>query len=397
LKTPNSAMVRLLNRHRLFHTLRENPGSSQRELAALTGLDASTVSNVIREMRSLGFVTNQSREATRSVGRPEVALRLDDSRGVFLGVQLDMHFLTIVLTTLSGVELAYRRLPGDTDLRSALDRVAEAARAVLVAEGMTEDDVLGIGIGAGGLINDQGRLIVNAYQSFRWEGVDLAAELAALLPHPITVMNDAKVAALAEKHFGSAKTLDHFVALNGYAGIGGGIFLDGTTVRGANGLAGEVGHFKVVTGGRTCGCGGRGCLSAYASVTSIMRQLGERGVPVHDTEEVRRLLDSEHPTAIELLEQAGTFIGRVTAAIINFANPRTVIVTGEWAKLAPFFIPAALLEVRECTFHELLPPDPLSISTLGARAVPLGGVALAMEAMLAAPRWQTPTATIGTT
>jgi transcriptional regulator with XRE-family HTH domain len=155
LKTPNSAMVRLLNRHRLFHTLRENPGSSQRELAALTGLDASTVSNVIREMRSLGFVTNQSREATRSVGRPEVALRLDDSRGVFLGVQLDMHFLTIVLTTLSGVELAYRRLPGDTDLRSALDRVAEAARAVLVAEGMTEDDVLGIGIGAGGLIDDQ--------------------------------------------------------------------------------------------------------------------------------------------------------------------------------------------------------------------------------------------------
>ena len=387
----NSNLVRRVNRSRLFHALRERPGLSQRELRENTGLDASTVSNIVRELKAERLVVGTRRHAPeRLTGRPEIDLRLSEDAGVFVGIQLDMRFQTLVLTTLSGTRLDHLKLDSSTDLDEALDITVEAVNTMLARRGNASAPLLGVGVGVAGLVSDEGHLIINAYQSHKWEDVDLRGQLHARLPGPVRVSNDATAAALAEKLFGCCQPLRSFVVVNGYAGIGGGLYLDGKTFLGAGGLAGEVGHVKVVPDGRSCGCGGRGCLAAYASITSLVRILRDQGVDVRDVDGIIDLADAGVPTVLAALEHAGTLIGRVFATLVNVVNPEAIVMSGELTKLERYLLPPALRTLDAEAFNELRLPEQLLVSPLGGLAVPLGGVGLAMEEFLSVPSWLVP-------
>jgi predicted NBD/HSP70 family sugar kinase len=387
----NSNLVRRVNRSRLFHALRERPGLSQRELSESTGLDPSTVSNIIRELKAERLVVGTRRQAPeRLTGRPEIDLRLSEDAGVFVGIQLDMRFQTLVLTTMSGRQLDQLKLDSSTDLDEAIDITVEAVNTMLARHGQASTPLLGVGVGVAGLVTDEGHLIVNAYQRHKWEDVDLRGQLSARLPGPVRVGNDATAAALAEKLFGCCRPLRNFVVVNGYAGIGGGLYLDGKTFLGAGGLAGEVGHIKVVQGGRACGCGGRGCLAAYASITSLVRILRERGIDVRDANGIIDLADAGESAVLEALEHAGTLLGRVFATLVNVAHPEAIVISGDLAKLVRYLLPPALRALEAEAFHELRLPEQLLISPLEGLAVPLGGVGLAMEEFLSVPSWLVP-------
>jgi glucokinase len=88
---------------------------------------------------------------------------------------------------------------------------------------------------------------------------------------PVVVENDENAAAWGEFAFGSGKDVEHLVMVTVGTGVGGGIVHDGALLRGAAGVAAEIGHLRVVPGGRLCGCGNRGCWEQYASGTALVR------------------------------------------------------------------------------------------------------------------------------
>ena len=76
------------------------------------------------------------------------------------------------------------------------------------------------------------------------------AEIAAeILPGPVLIENDTNAAAIAEREFGSCAGVDDFIYVSGHSGVGGAIFAGGRLYRGAEGLAGEFGHIRIVPGG----------------------------------------------------------------------------------------------------------------------------------------------------
>ena len=87
---------------------------------------------------------------------------------------------------------------------------------------------------------------------------------------PVVVENDARAGAVGESR-GAAETLVH-VKLS--MGIGCGVVVGGAVLRGAGGLAGDIGHVRVgPPGGPRCRCGRTGCLAAYASGRALLEQL----------------------------------------------------------------------------------------------------------------------------
>ncbi len=98
-------------------------------------------------------------------------------------------------------------------------------------------------------------------------------------------------------------------------GVGGGIVLDGRLLDGAAGNAGHVGHVIVEPDGRTCGCGGRGCLEAEASGTGIRGATGRD--PADADEALRR--------------RTGTLVGRAVASVANLLDLRLAVVAGSVA------------------------------------------------------------------
>jgi glucokinase len=148
---------------------------------------------------------------------------------------------------------------------------------------------VGIGIGAAAWIDAAGSTVLFA-PNLAWRDEPLRDYVTKAVGLPTVLENDANVAAWAEFRFGAARHADDsMVMITVGTGIGGGIVLNGRLWRGANGIAGELGHIQSVPDGHPCGCGRLGCLEQYASGNALVRfaRAGARQEP----ERAARLLE----------------------------------------------------------------------------------------------------------
>lgn len=145
-----------------------------------------------------------------------------------------------------------------------------SAAADVVDELAAEHEVVGVGVACAGFVDRPGTTVMFA-PNLPWRDEALKAKLEDLTRLPVLLLNDANAAAWGEFVHGSAADVDHMVFLTIGTGVGGGIVENGRLLRGAFGVAAELGHVRMIPGGRLCGCGVRGCLEQYASGTELLR------------------------------------------------------------------------------------------------------------------------------
>jgi predicted NBD/HSP70 family sugar kinase len=156
--------------------------------------------------------------------------------------------------------------------------------------------------------------------------------------------NDATAAAIGERWAGGGDRAGNFLFIYLGAGIGGGIMLADSVLRGDSGNAGEFGHVLVEAGGTACHCGAQGCLEAYAAPYAVLAAFVAR----HGRPEAERLgltLDPQRtrddwsrlcaaaakgdPPAAEAVEQAAERIGRAALSAVNLLDVRRIVLGGE--------------------------------------------------------------------
>ena len=375
-KGVNSAWVRRVNAVLLMQALRRHPNSSQRELAVLTGLDKATVSAVTSQLAESGLIARSDTPATvRRLGRPAVALAIPRSAGLVFGVRLEPDLIEVVAADLGGRILDRESRPGSSDPEDAVRSLADAAARLAQRLGPLPRRAMGIGVP--GLIDRDGHLIFGP--NLGWRDVPLGELAAAHLPMPVLVENDTNAAAIAEREFGSCAGVDDFIYMSGHSGVGGAIFIGGALYRGAQGLAGEIGHIRIVPGGRACGCGGRGCLEAYASVPALLLTIAERGAPAASLGEVAMRAEAGDAIVLSVLAETGDMIGRALAGIVNALNASHLVLGGALAIVSPFMLTALRNALARAAMEQIAARLNIELSPLGADAVPMGGVALALQ------------------
>ena len=218
------------------------------------------------------------------------------------------------------------------------------AIADLVGRHRRQHDVVAVGIGAAGYV-DSGRSTVLFAPNIAWRDEPLRDRVAEQVDLPVVVENDANAAAWAEFRFGAGAHVDDLVLLTVGTGIGGGIVLDGALHRGAFGVAAEVGHLRVVPGGVRCGCGNRGCWEQYGSGRALVREARElvrSGSPLAgglaeacggdpdalDGPTVTRLAQDGDLASIELVADAGRWLGEGLASLVAVLDPAVAVVGG---------------------------------------------------------------------
>lgn len=170
------------------------------------------------------------------------------------------------------------------------------------------------GVGCGGPM-ERGGATVSPLNIGGWRGFPLRAELERLTSLPLAIDNDAKALALGEGWLGAAAGCSHYMAMVVSTGVGGGIVLDGRLLDGASANAGHVGHVVVVPDGRLCSCGGRGCLEAEASGTSIAAVTGRPAAEA----------------GADVVERTGRLVGRAVAEVVILLDLRLAVVAGSVA------------------------------------------------------------------
>jgi glucokinase len=202
-----------------------------------------------------------------------------------------------------------------------------------------------IGIGAAAWIDASGATVLFA-PNLAWRDEPLRDYVAKAVGLPTVLENDANVAAWAEFRFGAARHADDsMLMITVGTGIGGGIVLDGALWRGANGIAGELGHIQSVPDGHPCGCGRLGCLEQYASGKALLRFA--RAGAQQEPERARLLLDmaggdpsrisgrqvteSAHRgdgVARDAFAQIGYWLGIAMADLAQIFDPQMLVIGG---------------------------------------------------------------------
>ncbi|GAA0404492.1 ROK family protein [Microbispora corallina] len=373
---------------------------SRSAVAVATGLNKTTVTSLVSELQARGLVKETGPQHAGSVGRPSVALVLDGSGVGALGMEVNVDYIAAIATDLAGRVLIDRRIGFDA-MGSGPDRsLDEMAR--MVEKTVADLDRLGvtpagITVAVPGLI-DAGTGTVVVAPNLGWRGVAVAERLsrADIAGHiPITVDNDANLAALAEYTSGTAAGTPDLIYLTGEVGVGGGIISGGRLLGGADGFAGEVGHVMVDPSGEPCRCGRVGCWETKVGLAALVRMAtpdhayGMGPQVVRDPEE--RLAEIEQrqaegdPRVDAAVTEVGRWLGFGAATLINLFNPRVIVLGGYFAKLADRLIPAAQEEMARLDMTGAGDRFRFAASDLGFGAASRGAAGVVVERALSDP------------
>ncbi len=244
----------------------------------------------------------------------------------------------------------------------------------------------GAGVASPGIIQRPQGVVLRSPNLPAWNGFPLAGEVGKALGLPTVVENDANCYALGEFLFGAGQGRDLACFTLG-TGVGGGIVISGKLVVGPLGTGGELGHTLVKEGGRTCGCGARGCLEAYASATGLKGMLaealdqGRRTGLAREAEaaDIARAAQDGDELAKELMVTAGRALGRAFDNLVATTGLDLIIIGGGVARAWPLMEPAALAELQDRL--RLVEPNRVEIrpALLGDDAPLWGAAALARD------------------
>ncbi|MGW3364828.1 ROK family protein [Streptosporangium canum] len=372
--------VRKGNQSMLLRTLYFDGPASRNELTRLTGLSAATVSSMTGDLLAENVVV-EAGHVESDGGRPRVILRVNPVYGYAIGVDVADTHVRVELFDLEMNEKAkveYALRPARHDIELVVRHILAGIDVVLADGGVSAGQVLGVGVGVPGIVERGGDVLVHA-KTFGWDGVPLGAMMRAGTTFPVFIDNGAKTMGQAELWFGAGRGAGDAVIVLIGSGVGATVVTDGTTFRGVSSSAGELGHTKIVVNGRTCRCGGRGCLEAYVGAEAI---LDRAGIPTRTADwqaELAGLLETGSP----VLAETAAYLGVGLSNLINLINPERIVIGG-WAGL--LLGRHLLAEIRAASADNSLAQPyaatSIVLGRLGPDAVALGAATLVLERFL---------------
>jgi glucokinase-like ROK family protein len=383
-KTGSLETLRRLNRLRVIDALRDEGLISRAEIARRTGLSRSTVSSLVSELQADGLVIERPEPAAAhgdQGGRPPILLSFDASAGVAVGIDFDHHHLRVAVSDLSSRILVEREQQLDTDhaAHEGLDAAAELVGELLTEAGVDEARVIGAGMCLPGPVHRPTGVVGSTAILPGWVGVAAADEMRRRLELPILVDNDANLAALAEAAFGAGRDAKDLVYLMISSGIGAGLVLNGRLYRGAEGLAGELGHVLVDADGPVCRCGNRGCLETVAGTDALADLLRRSHGDGLDGRAIVRLAREGDLGCRRVIADAGRAIGKAAATLVNVLNPELLIVGGDLSDAGELLLDGVRESLERSALPTAVQAAEVVAGSLGDRAEVLGAIALVLS------------------
>ncbi|MBC9715029.1 ROK family transcriptional regulator [Streptomyces sp. TRM66268-LWL] len=360
--------------------IRSGTVETRADIARLTGLARSTVSQRVDALIAHGFVDEDNADGGSTGGRPPRRLQLRTGEHAVAGVDLGASHCRVALLDLTGTTLAQREDPLSIadGPQAVLGHVDKTLHALLKEADHAPQSLQAIGVGVPGPVEFTTGRPVDPPIMPGWHQYPIPEFFADRFGVRALVDNDVNVMALAEQRLAFPETR-YLLYIKVGTGIGCGIIADGRLHRGAQGSAGDIGHIRVADDTEPCRCGNSGCLEAVAGGAALARRLAELGLDAASGSDVVRLVKSGNRDAVRMVREAGRAVGEVLAGLVNFFNPDTVVVGGALAAVHD----QLLAGVREAVYRRSHPLAThvlrIEPSRTGENAAAVGAGILAIE------------------
>lgn len=374
----------------LMQHLWQQPSLTRSDLAKLTGLNRATVTRLVADLSDSGFVRENGLESS-GPGRPSIPLEISSQAGYLIGAEIGPDFISVVLSDFTHEILWYdkRAFVHRSDFQTVLPLLVQTLRKAIEHFEDPSLPLYGISIGLQGLVNtDEGILLFAP--NLKWRDIHLGELLSQEFEVPIYIDNVASLSAFGESYSGVAATSSHVLYISTQYGIGGRHIINNTVLRGANGVAGEIGHMTIDVNGKQCTCGKRGCWETVASQKAALdytRELLASGqasiIPEFlggklDELTVGVLVDAANQgdeLAQNVLTTTGYYLGVGIANLVNALNPHLIVLGGELSIAGEFLLPKIKTTVEEQALQWSYENCEILIAKHGSNATLMGAIA----------------------
>ncbi|MDD2858317.1 MAG: ROK family transcriptional regulator [Candidatus Nanopelagicales bacterium] len=313
---------------------------SRSELVAYTGLNRSTVGDLVTELADEGLVVEQP-GASGSVGRPSLVVAPRAESAVTLAFDFRVERVVGAIVGIGGEIIARVDAPNtrtDVDPQAAIEQLLDMSHELLDA---VPDDALWVGTGVGvpGIVDASNGMVKQA-PNLNWIDVPLGEMLARGFREvfgdvPATFIgNDADLGAWAEHIRGAGAAVRNVIYISGEVGVGGGVVLNGQLMSGAGGFGGEIGHMVVQPDGLPCRCGSRGCWETVIGRNAVIHCLPGNT----DATDIAQVIDALHagnPRVRAGMHEVGNWLGIGLGNLVNIFNPDVIVLGGHLSALLP--------------------------------------------------------------
>ena len=279
--------------------------------------------------------------------------------------------------------------------RTKPEEIATLMTAMIGAQLPDNAELQAVGVGLAGQLDKTGEVVINA-PNLTWHDVKfreiLADSLEALgdTDKPsVRIVNDLNAVLWGEAVAGAAKGVEDVLAVYVGTGVGGAILSGGTLVAGHSGKAGEIGHAKVVVGGRLCGCGEHGCVEAYAGGVHLeaaffaLTHDAEDLEPLENMDEASLLAAdklSETNDAVDALwDRVTDYLAISIANAVTLLNPRVLLLGGCVLENLPNFRKRTLQKISPLILAASREDLEIRFGALGDKAGVLGAALLSQH------------------
>ncbi|MGA2649936.1 MAG: ROK family transcriptional regulator [Terracidiphilus sp.] len=331
----SSETARRINRDIVLELIRANPPISRADLSRRSGLQRSTVSQIVEQLIREKWVC-EGAVASRPRGRRPTLLGLNDDL-VVIAVDIHPKQATVATVDLKG------RLLSRSTVSLTLDPAASTRRIIdcmlEMKRGLLHKSVEGIGISLPGRVDPRTQRLIFA-PNLHWSDFDLKRVIEKKMGLPVQMENAATACLLAELTFRRIDGVRDIVLVTVSEGVGTGVFADGQVITGHHGMAGEFGHASLDPSGPRCACGRNGCWEVFASCRAALRYYKELEPQSHTVtfHELLNMADDDRHAAQALAKQA-LYIGRGLRMIIAGLAPGVILVAGDitsaWHRFGP--------------------------------------------------------------
>lgn len=307
---------------------------SRAQLTSSTGLNRTTISNLVAELKDLGLVYESQSAGPTGVGRPSVMVSLSADVVAF-AVNTALDATTVGVVNLLGQVLVKARRPNPANLTPTMAvQIANDLIIHLRAKLAPGTRIIGIGVAIPGQVRVAEGLVRFA-PAFKWINAPFGPMLHKLSNLPVFLDNDASLGCLAERTLGGARKFSNIVYLfGGTNGVGGGVVIDGLQLRGASGYASELGHIRISDSNKEDYSGLVGTLESAVRRDRLLKVLGLK--TANEDELEAAILATDSPEAITEFHSQIDSLGIGVANLVNIFNPQVVILSGFLASLFKF-------------------------------------------------------------
>ena len=370
-------VARQISLYAVIQSVLSHGPTSRADLAKRTGLSKQTISDVVLELETAGWLKPHGRTSGKP-GRSAVVYEINAAAGLAAAVDLGGTKLSVAIGDLLGNVLAELTVP--TDTRGGMQVVEQVATQIetLAAQlAVSAKQLKIVVLGTPGVFHPETAHILVAPNIPGIDEVDVPGLMSERLGVPVIIENDVNLAARGEQWRGHGTGVRNFVFIALGTGVGMGIIADGHLLRGASGAAGEIGYLPI--GGDPYDPRGFSLGTFEAAVGSVAiadRYAGYGGQPGATVRDIFAALEHGDAAALATIEETGRLIAPAIAAVGAMFDPQMVILGGSIG-VRQELIDAIQRSLPRCTPR----PPPVRASILGSRAGLVGAIGVAVDRM----------------